>query len=75
MKTLVKRIAFYALNHKDEQNVVVYSGLIASDTKENVSFLEANGIVYVRVSIDERIAKFNNIDFESFIAKQIGGVR
>lgn len=73
MDNLVKRVCSYANNHRGETDLLVYSNnFIASDTEANRVFLNANGIVWQRVSIDKRIAEFNEISFENFIAKQLG---
>ena len=75
MKDLVKRVLDYANNHKTEVSVLVYGNYIASDTPENETFLRSNGFVWHRIGIDKRVAKFNRISFESFIASQLEGIQ
>lgn len=75
MKDLVKRVLDYANNHKNEVSVLVYGNCIASDIPENEVFLRANGFVWHRIAIDKRIADFNRVSFESFVASQIGGIQ
>lgn len=75
MRDLVKRVLDYANRHKDEVSVLIYSEVIVSDIPENEAFLRTNGLVWNRISIDKRIAKFNRVSFKSFVASQIGGVQ
>lgn len=75
MRDLVKRVLDYANRHKDEVSVLIYSEVVVSDIPENEAFLRTNGLVWNRISIDKRIAKFNRVSFKSFVASQIGGIQ
>lgn len=75
MRDLVKRVLDYANKHKDEVSVLIYSEVIVSDIPENEAFLRTNGLVWNRISVDKRIAKFNRVSFKSFVASQIGGIQ